>query len=113
LATTADSLFVADFQRNGNGAIYQIQAIPASGDFDNDGDVDGADFLAWQLGVAARYESRQPRRLGKQLWQPWGFSGQSKRARTNDLAATVDGSCLSQNCFRSAPFFTVALITNL
>jgi len=48
LATTADSLFVADFQSNGNGAIYQIQAIPRSGDFDNDGDVDGADFLAWQ-----------------------------------------------------------------
>jgi len=61
LATTSDSLFVADFQSGGNGAIYQIQAIPASGDFDNDGDVDGADFLAWQrdtsLGSLADWES--------------------------------------------------------
>ena len=60
LLSTSDSLFVADLSPGGGigssdrdtGKIYQIQAISSAlvGDFDGDGDVDGADFLAWQQG---------------------------------------------------------------
>jgi len=60
LLSTSDSLFVADLSPGGGlgssngstGKIYQIQAIaaPLPGDFDDDGDVDGADFLLWQQG---------------------------------------------------------------
>lgn len=37
------------------GELSVIAGTTAPGDFDNDGDVDGADFLAWQRGVPGTY----------------------------------------------------------
>jgi hypothetical protein len=41
-----------------DAAIQWAAATPATGDFDNDQDVDGADFLAWQKGLAASSPQR-------------------------------------------------------
>jgi len=44
----------APFVRVGGGRIdigaYEVQTAADSADFDSDGDIDGADFLAWQRG---------------------------------------------------------------
>lgn len=56
LATTSDTLFVADVSTQGgfsgaaqnSGKIYAVKSLLPPGDYDRDGDADGADLLIWQ-----------------------------------------------------------------
>lgn len=56
LLSTTDTLFAADISSQGgfssgafnSGKIYSIKSLIAPGDYERDGDVDGADFLRWQ-----------------------------------------------------------------
>lgn len=63
-----DQRFVGfDRVRDGNGdssavidvGAFELAAIPASADFDGDGDVDGRDFLAWQRGYGTSMAAKQ------------------------------------------------------
>ncbi len=59
---TVDSAFTdagIDFQLqySSNGLTLAAVEAGAAGDFDTDGDVDGADFLAWQRGFSTTYDA--------------------------------------------------------
>src|SRR5262249_3722491 len=43
-----DEVRISDIARGPNDFIFVTATTPHAGDFDSDGDVDGADFVAWQ-----------------------------------------------------------------